>query len=591
LKQGYNIACPGLRGNIEELILSNIIVLTRKQPMKKIPLILLALSLVLSACSSVKTIPEPTPDPNAFAILEGLSGSVWLRPEAGAAALQLFEAKDSLYAGQGLSTLAESGAQVNLKDGTIIRLGALTDVVLLETSGADTRISLLNGKVWIILAGGSLEVETIFGNAVVSGSYMGVSFDVENQVMTATCLEGTCSLENENGSTALSAGQASSLKGAGQFPSAAQAMDDGQVSEWVRENPEAAAITGVSVATEEPGVVEEADAASSPTDGAWNSYYFENNCVSGEYANSTWEWNFQRLVQTSPRKIVSDWYIQIPSGEVRSGTIPPGAFNSISETVRSSHYETLYYRYWDTSYSANLKPYVVVLCPDQPRLPSTAPGMPAVPPAAGQELPLLTYWLGNNCLDDEPLGERSHTNWHWTFKMVSPNGTSDPVQNVDVEVIVPPGESRSGELPAGDYLVKDWTEEGSVHTPEYVGRSGELYLNLCPNNQPLPGDPHAADASPTPMPSVGTPAQPVSYTLTVGCSYAGMSGTWHFVFMGPVTTQVDLGLGETRRGTLPSGKYQVYGWPDANHPSNVQAARNWVIDPAAGSTFTFNNCY
>ncbi len=198
--------------------------------MKKFFLLLPLLTLILSSCSTPQTDPTVTPDPNAPAFLEGFNGSIWVQPETDTDPVQLFVANDPLFAGQEIVTLFESDAQVNLKDGTIIRLGEMTNVEFLEFSGEeipfDTRLTLLSGQLWVILAGGSLQVETAFGTASVSGSYLGVEFDLENQILTATCLEGVCNLENENGSTGLISGQASSIKGVDQFPSAAEAMSE-----------------------------------------------------------------------------------------------------------------------------------------------------------------------------------------------------------------------------------------------------------------------------------------------------------------------------------------------------------------------------
>ncbi len=357
--------------------------------------------------------------------------------------------------------------------------------------------------------------------------------------------------------------------------------------EWVQENPEAATLTGRSVPTEE-AVIVEVEATNESTDLPWIPYHFENNCTAGGYADAEWRWVFQKNLQTDPRQVIASWYISIPPGQFRSGLIPPGNDYTIDELLTTpTIYTHRIYRHRSTR---DMKPYYIVLCPNQPRVPGNAPGMPTAVPGGMEELPPLTYWMGNNCLDDVPFGARSHTNWHWTFKMVSPPGTNDPVQDINVEVIIPPGESRSGELPPGYYLIKDWTEEGSVNTPEYVGRSGELYLNLCPNNQHLPGDPYPS-GEPTGSPSIPEPAvQPVNYTLNNTCKPSIVSGNWHFLFIGPITLQVDLANGETRNGTLPSGTYEVYTWYDSIVPILVQGAETTVIDPTINSTFTFDSC-
>lgn len=96
---------------------------------------------------------------------------------------------------------------------------------------------------------------------------------------------------------------------------------------------------------------------------------------------------------------------------------------------------------------------------------------------------VTTYYFGNNC---SGTGKTAPTTWHWAF---------DPI-DVDmggstIEVIVPTGESRSGHIPRGTYMVGDWTENGEVkNTPieRYIdGSSYQFHVNLCPDS-PLLND-------------------------------------------------------------------------------------------------------
>jgi hypothetical protein len=101
------------------------------------------------------------------------------------------------------------------------------------------------------------------------------------------------------------------------------------------------------------------------------------------------------------------------------------------------------------------------------------------------------YYLANNCVGTSPTDSHANTVWHWTFQMVAPANADD--QLIDpIEVIIPLGESASGELPGGMYLVRDWTENGAVDNPAYVATTeeiGYIYVNLCPDNPPLPDAP------------------------------------------------------------------------------------------------------
>jgi hypothetical protein len=104
-----------------------------------------------------------------------------------------------IQVGGAVRTFAESKARVDLNEGTIVRLAPQTSftVTQLNQNTADpfTRLRLLTGKLWIILNGGSLDVETPVGVASVRGSYMSVNFNPATGLATITCLEGTCAIE------------------------------------------------------------------------------------------------------------------------------------------------------------------------------------------------------------------------------------------------------------------------------------------------------------------------------------------------------------------------------------------------------------
>lgn len=131
----------------------------------------------------------------------------------------------------------ESYAQLDfLPGGTILRLGPNTIFTLTELSDESedffSRLRLEFGQLWIILTGGDMEIETEVGTAAVRGSLMGVYYTATSQIMTATCLEGDCSLENASGTSEFTAGQAADIPGANQAPSPARDMTDQEFEDW-----------------------------------------------------------------------------------------------------------------------------------------------------------------------------------------------------------------------------------------------------------------------------------------------------------------------------------------------------------------------
>ncbi len=107
----------------------------------------------------------------------------------------------------------ESGgkARLDFSTGTLVRLGPDTLFTLQpaqETSqGLVSSLKLTLGKLWVILKGGSLQVDTPSGVAAVSGSYLSVWYDPKTGELRITCLEGNCSASNEGGTVYIVGGQ------------------------------------------------------------------------------------------------------------------------------------------------------------------------------------------------------------------------------------------------------------------------------------------------------------------------------------------------------------------------------------------------
>ncbi len=144
-------------------------------------------------------------------------------------------------------TLEDGYTRVDLSTGTLIRMAPSSSFTLVENQPEDatlfTRIKLEFGQIWVILNGGSLEVETPSGQAAVRGSYMMVEIDPETQDAIITCLEGQCTLENPAGMVDLRNGQRAKLDlpEAGEdfhIPSISE-MSERDFAEWLFFAPEA----------------------------------------------------------------------------------------------------------------------------------------------------------------------------------------------------------------------------------------------------------------------------------------------------------------------------------------------------------------
>lgn len=139
-------------------------------------------------------------------------------------------------------THEDGRARIDLSTGTIIRLSPLSNFTFETMENTDdgvlTRLSLEVGRLWVILNGGEVEVDTPAGLASVRGSYLHVWVLPESQETVVTCLEGLCELENEYGVVNMVAGQSASSSGI-DLPPTSGKMSDEDVDLWVEENPEA----------------------------------------------------------------------------------------------------------------------------------------------------------------------------------------------------------------------------------------------------------------------------------------------------------------------------------------------------------------
>jgi hypothetical protein len=152
-----------------------------------------------------------------------------------------------------LKTGSDGRIRLDLSTGTIVRVGP-SSLFKLESNtpvddGFATTISLELGKVWVILNGGKLDVQTASGEATVRGSYMGVTF--KDGVIRLTCLEGTCTFHNQTGDYTVPPGSVLECTGPNDTP-VITAMSEKDIQEWLTANPEAATIVDALKAAATP---------------------------------------------------------------------------------------------------------------------------------------------------------------------------------------------------------------------------------------------------------------------------------------------------------------------------------------------------
>lgn len=191
------------------------------------------------------------------AVLNDLVGNVQVRPAGGSKDLPAINGQ-TLSEGSQVHTAAGAKAKIRLSDGTILRLRPDT-LVTLERLSSDpknpvTRLLLALGKVFVILKSGQLEVQSPVGVASVTGSFLSAGYQADSNTMLVTCLEGNCTLRNDQAGTALTTGQAASLSGGAGASPVLRWMTTDEIQAWLDDNPEAqavapAALTALPTAT------------------------------------------------------------------------------------------------------------------------------------------------------------------------------------------------------------------------------------------------------------------------------------------------------------------------------------------------------
>jgi hypothetical protein len=131
------------------------------------------------------------------AILSEIRGKVEIK-QAGQDVFAPANADSFLNENGQVQTGDDGRVRLDLSTGTIIRVAPASLFTLILNEPAEeslkTSLELLLGKIFIILNGGSMEVQTPSGTAAVRGSYMSVEYNPPSGGTRITCLEGNCSL-------------------------------------------------------------------------------------------------------------------------------------------------------------------------------------------------------------------------------------------------------------------------------------------------------------------------------------------------------------------------------------------------------------
>jgi len=203
--------------------------------------ILLAMILLSSACQPKPTPAAPTVSPLTGTLSE-LQGKVDSKKTS---EIQFTPVTIGtvLAVNDQVQTGEDGRVRIDLSSGTIVRVVPSSLFTLASneetSSGLATKGKLDLGRLFIILTGGSLEVETPSGVASVLGSYMMVSVDPQNLDTTVTCLEGQCQAGNAVGTIHFTDGQKTILSHANPAAPKVEEMSDEDYRDWKNFNPDA----------------------------------------------------------------------------------------------------------------------------------------------------------------------------------------------------------------------------------------------------------------------------------------------------------------------------------------------------------------
>ena len=183
--------------------------------------------------------PVGTPIP-LTAIISDIQGEIIVK-QAGESEFQIAHEGFVVNSSGQVATGADSRVKLTLSDDSIVRLGSNSfftlDFALATADGQANNVNLDVGKIWVVLQGGSIDIDTESGVASVRGSYLSVQVTATGEVYV-TCLEGNCTITTSFGVIHLVAGQSALISGVGQPPTPG-AMSEEDVADWLNNNPEA----------------------------------------------------------------------------------------------------------------------------------------------------------------------------------------------------------------------------------------------------------------------------------------------------------------------------------------------------------------
>jgi len=207
--------------------------------------------------SGATPVPTPVGGDSLSAKLSEIAGPVEVRDSQDVSFTKATPGYELELLGQ---TQTQTGGKVRLdfSTGTLVRLGPNTLFTLQaaqdKAQGLGVRLQMTLGKLWVILKGGSLQVETPSGVAAVQGSYLSVWYDPVTGQLRITCLEGHCSLENEGGFVEITGGQTATTHGPNDPPKVG-VMTDQDYQDWLGNSPESAGLVRSASTVQVPSTV------------------------------------------------------------------------------------------------------------------------------------------------------------------------------------------------------------------------------------------------------------------------------------------------------------------------------------------------
>ncbi len=221
---------------------------------KTLFVLFISCTLVLAGCGK----PAVTPAPVLSAAMSELQGTVEKKNPTDTDFSAAAPGDEVDVQGQ-VRTGEDSRVRLDLSSGTIIRVASSTLFTLEQNEAADdglvTRLKLFAGKLWVVLNGGSIDVDTPSGLATVRGSYMMVWIDPGTGDVWVDCLEGWCQAGNDTANVDMLAGQGTILYAfdpAGSTPPPPPLLrtrTQEEIDEFLANNPELSQVMDAIIAT------------------------------------------------------------------------------------------------------------------------------------------------------------------------------------------------------------------------------------------------------------------------------------------------------------------------------------------------------